>query len=255
MWDKKGNWRPQDYSLHYTYSQIGDRPTDEAKINFIDNLFNTVLERSHSNANFSDLRAELVDHYVSELGEDFHMESGRAYKQRLAEYHQSFGGAPRINAIAKKFIKAKKSMIRRQFIAWFMEQWKVHIAFLPLAYALYRIVPLTYLMIGVMTIILLLGLYERIKYSLDSKVIAQSKSGHSSAYFFYKHKLETFGFSFQTVYLFDPSTYVGLPPNEPYYFWILPVITYVYAWMYYYHIRVCQRRVAPLLEQYKSQLI
>ena len=29
MWSKTGQWKPQDYSLHYSYNNISERPTDE----------------------------------------------------------------------------------------------------------------------------------------------------------------------------------------------------------------------------------
>ena len=188
MWTKTGQWRPQDYSLHYTYNNISERPTEEEKINFIDNLFNTILERSRSKGNYSDLRAEIVDHYVSELGENFYVERGALFRQKVHEYHEAFGGYQRINKIASHFYATKQRLINKQFHRCFLRHWPVHLSFLPIAYVAY--LNFTPLQIGVAIAVVLLVFcaVEGVKYIRDRKIIKQMKSGASQVNMFYEFK-------------------------------------------------------------------
>ena len=253
MWDNKGNWRPQDYSLHYTYNQISERPTDEEKINFIDNLFNTVLERSHSKGNFSDVRTELVDHYVSALGDDFRIESGSQFRQKVHEYHGTFGGHDRIIKIAKNFYKTKQRLVKWQFFKWFASNWMVHLALSPILILIYLNIDDFQLMITQVALMFVVAIYEGVKVHRARGIIKQSRSGDSSVNFFYQYKNELMSFIFAPIYFYNIS---GEPTAaETVTYGLMIIFFYLHFWVYYYHLNVCQRRVAPLLEQYKSQLI
>ena len=255
MWDEDGMWRPQDKSLQYTYSQIGDRPTEQERINYIDNLFNATLKRYRRLENFSDLRAELVDHYVSELGDDFHTEKGPLFLQKVLAYHEKFGGSNRIIEMAVGFYKTRRRLMRRQFKKWFLQYSPVHLVFLPLIYAMCMMAHKVHVYIGVGVIAVSIIIFELVKYyHRDRNVIPQIKSGESSVNFFYQFKYNGYMmlyclFSFHFVLGIEGST-LRLFLNIG-----TILILYLYAWMYYYHLNICQRRVAPLLEQYRSQLI
>ena len=117
MWDEDGMWRPQIIDRR----EISAQPTDEEKIQFIDDLLNTTLKLSNSRANYSDLRMELVDHYIAELGENFSIIDGEVFKKRVYDYHKKFGGSKRISQIANNFSHAKHQLINKQFRLWFMK--------------------------------------------------------------------------------------------------------------------------------------
>jgi hypothetical protein len=253
MWSKTGQWRPQDYSLHYTYSQIGDRPKEQEKINFINNLFNTILERSHSKGNFSDVRAELVDHYVSALGDDFYIESGSQFRQKVHGYRDTFGGHDRIIKIAKNYYKTKQRLVRWQFFKWFACNWMVHLAISPILFLIYlNIVPFHFI-ISQAALMFLVAIYEGIKLHRDRDIVKQSRSGDSSVSFFYQYKAELTSFIFAPIYFYN----LGSEPTaaDMSLYGLIIVFFYTQLWAYYYHLNVCHRLVAPLLQNYKSQLV
>ena len=250
MWSKTGKWKPQDYSLHYSYNNISERPTDEEKINFIDNLLNTTLERSNNKGNFSDVRAEIVDHYVSELGDNFHVERGYLFREKVHEYHETFGGYKRINKIATNFYVSKQRIIAKQFHRWFLSFWPVHLAFVPIAYLVYLNSTQMQTGIAVLIVLLMFCVIEGVKYLRDRKVIRQMKSGASAANLFYEYKLLLPWISVNAYYLTGPSGDLSCI----FHLMALALIYYC-SWAYYYHLKVCQRRVAPLLEEYRSQVI
>ena len=255
MWDQDGMWRPQDYSLHNTYYQISSRPTEEQKIQYIDNLFNTILERSHSGANFSDLRAEIVDHYVSELGEDFHVQDGHLFQQKVYDYHKKFGGPYRIKEIADRYSKAKKKLIQRQFFKWFLEYWYVHLAFLPIALMIYKVVPIQVVVSFLIVMVLIVCIYEGLKFYKDRHLRKQIRTGDSSVNFFYQHKLEVFSSLYLVLSLWNINNDIGQNMADHILHLAIPILMYVNAWVYYYHLNNCQKRIAPLLDHYKAQMI
>lgn len=253
MWTKTGQWRPQDYSLHYTHNNISARPTDEEKINFIDNLFNTILERSKSKGNFSDLRAEIVDHYVTELGDDFHVERGDLFRQKVYEYHEVFGGSERIHQIAKNFYRTKQRMIKWQFLKWFARYWMVHLAFIPFAFMIYLNTQANHVFAAAIVLMFSIAIYEVIKVYSSEDIIKQSRTGDSSVNFFYQYKNELCTGIFGPIYLYNIDHNVTTAESLVIFLTILFI--YIQGWIYYYHLNICQRRVAPLLDQYKTQLI
>ena len=254
MWSKTGQCRPQDYSLHYTYNNISERPTEEEKINYIDNLLNTILERSHSKGNFSDLRAELVDHYVSELGEAFHIESGSQFHLKLHEYHGTFGGHERVMNIAKNFYKNKQRLVKWQFLKWFTSHWMVHMAMAPvLVSLLYFTSPFVTIM-ATLVIVVSIGIFEGVKIYLNRDIIKQSRTGDSSVNFFYQYKNELSTGILAPIYFYQLSP-DGMSSVDLIFQGLAILFIYIQIWIYYYHLNICQRRIAPLLNQYKSQLI
>ncbi len=253
MWSKTGQWRPQDYSLHYSYNNISARPTEEEKVNFIDNLFNTILERSHSKANFSDMRAELVDHYVTELGDDFAIVSGPQFRQKVYKYHETFGGSQRIYEIANNFYKTKQNLIFRQFLKRFVRNWVVHLALSPLLFLVWYLINPAYLELGFTMLLIGVILYEGVKVYFNRDTIAEFRTGDSSVNFFYEYKYQLFAGLYlpYNMLMSGPST--DSAPDLMY--GALIVMIYILMWSYYYHLNVCQRLIAPLIEEYKTQLI
>ena len=252
MWTKTGQWRPNDYSLHYSYDKISRRPTDEEKINFIDNLFNTILERSHSKANYSDLRAEIVDHYVDGLDDDFHVEGGALFRQKVYEYHEAFGGYDRILKIAKNFYRTKQRLVKWQFFKWFGSHWMIHLAISPILFLIYLNIDLYHFLISQVALFFLIGIYEGVKLQRDREIVKQSRSGDSSVNYFYQYKGELASLIFAPIYVYLLG---GEAVAETSIDGLIIVLSYVQLWAYYYHLNVCHQRVTALLEQYKSQLI
>jgi len=174
MWSKTGQWRPQDYSLHYTYNNISARPTEEEKINFIDNLINSVLERSNSRANFFDVRAELVDHFVTELGANFYTENAKEFKQHVLASYEKFGGSNKVVDIANESIRSTALIpYFKEYIAWFLSHWHWHITALALLIfcakfsSLDLYLPLYLLVIGVFMITVLIRNRQSKKFMED----------------------------------------------------------------------------------------
>ncbi len=252
MWSKTGQWRPQDYSLHYSYNNISARPTEEEKVNFIDNLLNTILERSNSKGNYSDLRTEIVDHYVTELGDNFNVERGYLFREKVHEFHDSFGGHKRINQIATNFYATKNKLIVKQFHRWVLSFWPAHLAFLPIAYAAYTYYTNVEIGIALIILVLIFGIIEGVKYVRDRKAISQMKSGASAINLFYQYKMLL---PWMLYYAYELTN----PIRDTSFYWPLNVIIlimiYYLSWAYYYHLKVCQRRIAPLLDEYRSQVI
>lgn len=252
MWDREGIWRPEDYSLHNTYHRISNRPTEVEKVQYIDNLCNTILERSKSKANFSDLRAEIVDHYVSELGDDFIIDDGISYRQKVHDYHKAFGGHCRIKEIADNFYKTKHQLVVRQFRKWFMEYWPVHLAVIPFAYLVYVSLAIEPFLIALVLMVLSICVYEGVKYHRDRKIRSQVRNGDSSINFFFRFKLELFSL------IWVPLYSLNIGPDSRF-FWLNYMFIlaglYLIPWLYYYHLNICKKRIAPLLDHYKAQMI
>jgi len=247
MRDEDGMCRPQAER-----SDISTQPSDEEKIQFIDNLFNTILKRSISRANFSDLRMELVDHYVAELGDDFFISDREEFEQRVYGYHQKFGGPKRISKIADNFFQAKHQLINKQFRSWMLRYWPIHLLIIPIAIILsYSVDVMTQTCVMLITTIAVV-IVEGYKYHQDRDLRRRFKQGHSSVNFFYQYKLQvllmlTLPFNFLSILdLVDAKWLCAF---------IFPFVYYICGCGYYYHLKVCQRRIAPLLEQYKAQLI
>lgn len=252
MWTKDGLWRPGDFNLHYTYDQLSNRPSEEEKIQFIDNLFNTILERANSRANFSDLRGELVDHYVSKLGDKMKIKSGSLFKKEVYAYHQTFGGPHRIVEIANNFFNEKNRLVQRQFWKWVAEKWYLHLVLLiVLYYSFIPLSPATLLILGIV-IIAPLSILEIYKYIKNRKLNKFTKGKDSSVHFYFNFKMQVITFlffPFQVFNMFDLFESDLLAKS------FFTIGIYLITWVWYYHYTVCSRRVAPLLDHYKAQMI
>ena len=78
------------------------------------------------------------------------------------------------------------------------------------------------------------------------------KSGASAANLFYEYKLLLPWMLYDAYLLIDATLDSGFYSI----IYILSLMLIYYgSWIYYYHLNICQRRVAPLLDQYKTQLI
>ena len=248
MWDVDGMWRPEITDRR----EISAQPTDEEKIQFIEDLFNTILKLSNSRANYSDLRMELVDHYVAELGEDFSITDGEVFKKRVYDYHEKFGGPKRISQVTKNFYKNKQKLIQLQFRRWYMEYWPIHLLFIPIGFMISYSVDVKAQTVVMLILVMVLVIVEGYKYYRDRHLRRRIQEGHSTINFFYQYKLQfllllTLPFNFLGVLdLVEAKWLCAL---------IFPFVYYICGWGYYYHINVCQRRVAPLLEEYRSQLL
>jgi len=248
MWDYDGMWRPEITDRR----EISARPTDEEKIQFIDDLFNTILKRSNSRANYSDLRMELVDHYVAELGEDFSISDGEIFKKRVYDYHEKFGGPKRISQIATNFSKTKHQLINKQFRLWFMKYWPLHLLFMPLGFMISYSVDVKAQTIVMLILVMAVVIVEGYKYYQARHLRSHIKEADSAINFFYQYKIQvllllTLPFNFLSVLdLFDAKWLCAL---------IFPFAYYICGWAYYYHLNVCKRRIAPLLEEYRTQLL
>ena len=101
-------------------------------------------------------------------------------------------------------------------------------------------------------LVMVVVIVEGYKFYRDRHLRSHIKEGDSTINFFYEYKLQfilllTFPFNFLSILdLVDAKWLCAL---------IFPFVYYICGWAYYYHISVCQRRVAPLLEQYRSQII
>jgi len=255
MWDQDGMWRPQDYSLHNTYHQISSRSTEDQKIQYIDNLFNTILERAHSRANFSDLRAEIVDHYISELGDDFEIEDGLQFRQKVYDYHKKFGGPGRIVKLGTSFLKTRRRLIQRQFFKWFIEFWYVHLMFIPIAIVIVKYISMMAFSLSILVWIILTCSYEGIKYYRDRHIRKQIKAGDSSINFFYQYKLEIFSSLYLALNILSNIDQISAFSMSPLLHTAIVLWMYICTWAYYYHLNICQKRIAPLLDHYKAQMI
>ena len=210
------------------------------------------MERANSKGNFSDLRAELVDHYVNELGDHMSIESGTLFRQKVIEYHDKFGGPKKITEIANNFFKTKNRLIKGQFGKWLLEYWPVHLALSPLVFYTFISVDFNVLLISLIAMITLICCYEGFKYLRNRRIRAQIKNGDSAINFFFLMKLEIFSLAFLPMHFLniDESgifTWIN-------YFIVLSGLYFI-PWLYYYHINVCRKRIEPLLQHYKMQLI
>jgi hypothetical protein len=99
----------------------------------------------------------------------------------------------------------------------------------------------------------LVAIYEGIKLHRDREIVKQSRSGDSSVSSFYQYKAELTSFIFAPIYFYN----LGSEPTaaEMSIYGLVIVFFYIQLLAYYYHVNVCHRHVAPLLEEYKSQLI
>lgn len=252
MWDEQGMWRPIRYDRPDDIMLKSDYKTQKEKVQFIDDLFNAILQKSASRANYSDLRSELVDHYIEELGEDFERTMGAQFVDCVYDYHDRFGGPRRIIKIADHFYKTKHELINRQFWTWFRQYWGAHLLFIPIGYLIGSSIDLRTQIIFMLIAVLGVVVNEGDRYYRDRQLRSSTKGGESSISFFYQYKLQIillliFPFNFLSVFELIDAKWLCA--------YVFPFMYYLCGWGYYYHLKVCQRRVAPLLEEYRSQVI
>lgn len=252
MWDKNGLWRPEDHNLHYQYDNLSAQPTEREKLLFLDNLFNTILERAKSRGNFSDLRGELIDHYVSELGTDMQIKSGTKFIKRVEQYHESFGGASRVVSIANNFFKEKNRLIHRQFWKWIGKQWYLHVPLIAILIYTFQFLSIKLLLVIGMVIIIPLSCIEAWQYYKNRKLNNYTKSKDSSVHFYFNFKLQVITFLFFPFQIFQ---LLDLFASELLVKGIFAFGIYLIIWVWYYHYTVCSQLVQPFLDHYKAQMI
>lgn len=252
MWDNEGMWRPEDYNLHYQYDKISEEPSQEEKIQFIDNLFNAILERANSRANFSDLRAEIVDHYISELGEKMDIASGERFKKEVYQIHEKFGGASRIVDIATNFFNTKNRMVKRQFYKWMSEKWYIHLSYTVMACIVFFKMSFITIYISTISAVLVIAIFEGYQYLHYKQLIRHSKKRDSSINLYFNWKLQVLLILFLPFNLLSVFNLTGI---EGLLKMILLIGSYLIIWVWYYHHAICSKRITPILNQYKAQMI
>ena len=110
-----------------------------------------------------------------------------------------------------------------------------------------------HLYLGLGSLLIVLALYEGVKLYRDRKTIAKFRTGDSSVNFFYEYKYQVFAGLYVSYNFITSGPMADYTPDLMYSLTIL--ITYMCMWSYYYHLNVCQRMIAPLLEQFKTQMI
>ncbi len=254
MWNVKGKWKANDNTLHYSYDQLPQDATERQKVQYVDNLLNTILTRSNSQGNYIDLRAEIADHYINSLGEHQLSElSGASFRRAIAVIHEQFGGASRVVEIAKAFEKERRSIVQRTFFRWFSRYWMIHVVMLILIiYTLSQLTTWTCYLIGSF-IVVSIALGSTFSFLKQRNIYESTKGLDSSVAQYFNYKLSLISLVLFPVYFFnleEDSTGYALMTRA-----ILLCLPYVYLWIFYYHHTACSQLIAPILERYKTELI
>jgi len=153
------------------------------------------------------------------------------------------------------FYNTKQKLIIRQFHRWLLSFWIIHLLFLPVAYAAYLSFSSLQLAVAMSGSLLVICVIEGIKYIKNRNLVRQTKSGESSVSFFYNFKIMLGWMFYNTLIFSDSAERSGETTFDLLSLLLLFIMAYYCLWAYYYHLNVCQRQVAPLLDKYRSQLL
>ena len=252
MWSLDHLWQPENYSLHYTYSHLPADATVYQKVEYVDNMLNTILYRAHSDGNYADFRAEITDHYLSVLDDEEGLLTTAEFKSRIEEIHHDFGGYRKVIQLAEQFASQKKKLVMRTFGYWLLSLWPAHVLVVMGSFIWLPILSYLVVIKAALSIFVLAGMYSLWTYFRSKAVRSYAVRRDADIGLFYYFKLELIGAIILPLHAFDnPLSFLSMTANKS----LIVFLTYIFVSMTVYHYFICAAKVKPILDDYRRQLV